>query len=73
MHRHAAGVIAPVFEPLQALNQHGNDVAGRDSADDATHGEGSLNEECGNRRRTEKKFQIIFFFLLNYLSINSSA
>jgi hypothetical protein len=70
MHGHAAGVITPVFEPLQALHQHGNDVAGRDGADDATHGEGSLNEEWKDRRPTIKKFQIIFLYLLNYLSIN---
>ena len=34
---HAAGVIAPVFQPLQTLHQDGNDIASRDGADDATH------------------------------------
>ena len=42
MHGHAAGVIPPVFEPLKALHQDGDDVAGRDCADDATH-KNSLN------------------------------
>ena len=37
VHSHAAGVITPVFEPLQALHKNGNDVAGRNGADDATH------------------------------------
>jgi hypothetical protein len=34
---HAARVITPVFEPLQALNKDGNNVARRNGADDATH------------------------------------
>jgi hypothetical protein len=38
MHRHAAGVIATVFQPLQALHQDGNDVARGYRADDAAHG-----------------------------------
>jgi hypothetical protein len=37
VHGHAARVIAPVFQPLQALHEDGNDVAGRNGADDATH------------------------------------
>ena len=41
MHRHAAGVVATVFQPLQALHEDGNDVAGRNGADDATHREHS--------------------------------
>ena len=32
-----ARVIAPVFQALQALYQHGNNIAGRYRADDATH------------------------------------
>ena len=44
MHGHAAGVITPVFEPLQTLHQHGNDVAMGNGADDATHGDESLND-----------------------------
>jgi hypothetical protein len=39
MHGHATRVIAPVFKPLQALHEDGNDVAGRNGADDATHGD----------------------------------
>ena len=38
MHGHAAGVIATVFQPLEALNQDRGDVARCDRADDATHG-----------------------------------
>jgi hypothetical protein len=37
VHGHAARVIAPVFKALQALHEDGNDVAGRNGADDATH------------------------------------
>jgi hypothetical protein len=37
VHRHAARVIAPVFQPLQALHQDGHDVARGDRADDAAH------------------------------------
>ena len=37
IHRHAAGVITPVFEPLQALHEDGNDVAVGNRGDDATH------------------------------------
>ncbi len=35
--RHARGIVAAVFEALQSLDQHGNDVALRDGADDAAH------------------------------------
>ena len=35
--RHAAGVVAAVFEAPQALDQDGNDVACADGADDAAH------------------------------------
>ncbi len=38
VHRDAAGVVAAVFEPLQALDQDRNDVARADRADDAAHG-----------------------------------
>jgi hypothetical protein len=34
---HAAGVIAPVFQALQALDQDGNHIGRADGADDATH------------------------------------
>ena len=34
----AAGVVAAVFEPLQAFDEDGNDVARADRADDAAHG-----------------------------------
>ncbi len=38
MHRDAARVVAAIFEPLQALNEDGGDVARGDCADDSTHG-----------------------------------
>ena len=38
VHGHATGVVAPVFETLQALHEDGDDVAGGDRADDAAHG-----------------------------------
>ena len=38
VHCHTAGVIAAVFEPLQALHKDGNDVARGYRADDAAHG-----------------------------------
>jgi hypothetical protein len=41
VHRHAAAVVAAVFQPLQALDEDRDDVAGADGADDATHGVGS--------------------------------
>jgi hypothetical protein len=37
--RDAAGVVAPVFEPLQSLDQDRDDVALADRADDAAHGD----------------------------------
>ena len=37
MQRHAAGIVAAVLKPFQALQQNGSDVALRDRADDATH------------------------------------
>ena len=36
--RHATGVITPVFQALQALDQDGNDIAVGNRADDAAHG-----------------------------------
>jgi hypothetical protein len=47
MNRHAAGVVAAVFEPLQALNKNGDDVAVRNRRDDAAHG-GLLQTEGWN-------------------------
>jgi hypothetical protein len=38
VHGHAAGIVAAVFEPLQALDEKGNDVARGNRADDAAHG-----------------------------------
>ena len=37
VHRNAARVITPVFEPLQALHQHRHDIAPRDGTDDSAH------------------------------------
>ena len=48
VNRHAAGVIPPVLQPLQALHQDGDDVAGRNGADDATHGS-SFDKNGKNR------------------------
>ena len=39
VNRHAARIVATVFEALQAFDQNRNDVAGADCADDAAHGE----------------------------------
>jgi hypothetical protein len=36
-HRDARRVVAPVLEPLQALDQHGHRVAAADESDDPTH------------------------------------
>jgi hypothetical protein len=38
VHGHAAGVIAAVFQALQAFDQDGDDVALAGGADDAAHG-----------------------------------
>jgi len=45
MHRDAAGVIAAVLEPLEALHEDRNDVAMGRCPDDAAHGELPLNGE----------------------------
>jgi hypothetical protein len=37
MNRDTARVIAPVFQTLQALNQHRDDIAVGDRADNAAH------------------------------------
>ena len=37
VHRHAAGVVTPVLQPLQTLHQHRDDIAGGNPADDAAH------------------------------------
>ena len=42
MHSQTAGVIASIFQELQALDQHGNDVALRDDAEDAAHSDLSV-------------------------------
>jgi hypothetical protein len=36
--RHAAGIIAAVFETLQTFDEHWGDITLGDCADDATHG-----------------------------------
>jgi hypothetical protein len=41
MNGDTAGIVAPVFKPLQALKQDGNNVALADCTDDATHDENS--------------------------------
>jgi len=38
MHRDAAGIVAAVFKPLEALDKDGDDVALRHCTDDAAHG-----------------------------------
>ena len=47
VHGDAAGVIAAVLQPLQALHQDGNDIAGGYRADDAAH------KYCSNERMGE--------------------
>ena len=39
MHGDAAGVVAAVFQPTQALDEDGNAVAGADGSDDSAHGD----------------------------------
>jgi hypothetical protein len=38
MHCNTTGVIATVFQTLQALDEYGNNIALGDRADDAAHG-----------------------------------
>jgi predicted HD phosphohydrolase len=59
VHGNATGVITPVFEPLQALHQDGNDVAGRNGADDATHEDAPEQGNGGYLRIILKKYPII--------------
>src|SRR6185295_3199975 len=42
-HRHAGGVVAPVFEAPQPLDQYGHDVARGYRADDSAHGQSLLS------------------------------
>jgi hypothetical protein len=70
VHGHAAGVIAPVLEPLEALNEDGNDVSGRDGADDATHGGAPERMNGGMLDTAPKNIRSIFnkkCFLISYL------
>ena len=62
VHRHPAGVVTPVLQALQALHQQGNDVAGRNRSDDATHkpNPSVLNLDAGNAKATGKKFLFDF-------------
>ena len=46
MDRDTAGVVAAVFEPLQALDEDGDDVAVRDRGDDAAHGVDLQNDQA---------------------------
>ena len=55
MHRDAAGVVATVFQPLQAFEQDGNDIALADGADDATHGLSPLFDQVADARRGRVK------------------
>jgi hypothetical protein len=59
MHGHATGVITPVFQPLQALHEDGNDVAGRNGADDATHEDAPEQGDGGYLRIILTKYPII--------------
>jgi hypothetical protein len=72
VHGHAAGVIAPVFEPLQALNEDGNDVAGRNGADDATPDEAPKQGMCWMLERSERNFRSIYLFNLKNNFINTA-
>jgi hypothetical protein len=64
VHCHAAGVIAPVFQPLQALHEDRNDVAGRDCAYDATHVEAPKQGMCWMLERSQRNFWLIYGFKL---------
>ena len=44
MHGHAAGVVTSVFQPLQALDQNGDDVAAGHRGDDSAHDMNSLEQ-----------------------------
>jgi hypothetical protein len=70
VHGHAARVIASVLQALQALHEDGNDVAGRNGADDATHRNtpGNLHNRH-HGRHAEKKFQnnILKNFLIYFM------
>ena len=42
INRHAAGVITPILQPLQALNQDGNNISAGNRCNDAAHKKHSL-------------------------------
>jgi hypothetical protein len=56
-HRHTAGIVATVFQPCQSLYQNRNNVAGRDSANNATHDE-LQKDEWRDRMLIDKKYGI---------------
>jgi hypothetical protein len=69
VHSHAARVIAPIFKPLQALHKDGNNVAVRNSADDATHmrtPDGVFYKNWSDGRADIEKFQIKFNQIFNF-------
>ena len=62
VHRHATGVITPVLQPLQALHQNRNDIAGRDRSNNATHTPSSLKSGpmvAIQKRNNPSKFSVI--------------
>jgi hypothetical protein len=65
LHGHAAGVIAAIFQALQALDEDGNDIAEGNRCDDATHGQAPCFEMTTDATQVEKKFLTKFLYLLN--------
>jgi hypothetical protein len=60
VHGHAAGVVAAIFQPLQALHEDGNNIAGRDGADDATH-KSTPYLGCLDIKHIKKKYLLYFY------------
>ncbi len=65
LHGHAAGVIAAIFQALQALDENGDDIAEGNRCDDATHGQAPCFEMTTDATQVEKKFLAKFLYLLN--------
>ena len=54
--RHATGVITPVLQALQALDQDGNNIAARNRTDDAAHGLSPVGDGTLSPSRRNKRF-----------------
>ena len=63
----AAGVVAAIFKPLEAFQQDRSDIALRNRADDAAHGNLSTFVcECTHRRVIALKYVVEIYIYLNY-------